>query len=108
VVLSASLGRSRFERKSREEYIVLAACFTARKLSPVYAAFFNGSRRYGFVEGQNLLPDPSGYGLRPEQLASHASELANQKVDVIVCAGDHAIRAAQQATQTIPILGSTP
>ena len=45
------------------------------------------------------MPDPSGYGLRPEQLASHASEIANQKVDVIVGAGDHAIRAAQQATQ---------
>jgi putative ABC transport system substrate-binding protein len=40
-------------------------------------------------------------------LASHASEIVNQKVDVIVCAGDHAIRAAQQATQIIPILGST-
>jgi ABC-type uncharacterized transport system substrate-binding protein len=77
------------------------------RTSPVYAALFNGLRRYGFVEGQNLLTDPNGYGLRPEQLAGHASEIANQKVDVIICAGDHAIRAAQQATQIIPILGST-
>jgi putative ABC transport system substrate-binding protein len=85
----------------------LGSLFYGPRTSPVYAAFFNGLRRYGFVEGQNLLPDPSGYGLRPEQLASHASEIVNQKVDVIVCAGDHAIRAAQQATQIIPILGST-
>ena len=40
-------------------------------------------------------------------LAGHASKFANEKVDVIVCAGDYAIRAAQQATQIIPILGST-
>jgi putative ABC transport system substrate-binding protein len=77
------------------------------RTSPLYAALFNGLRRYGFVEGQNVLADPNGYGLRPEQLAAHASEVVKQRVDVIVCAGDHAIRAAQQATQIIPILGST-
>ena len=85
----------------------LGSLFYGPRTSPVYAAFFNGLRRYGFVEGQNLLPDPNGYGLRPEQLATHASEIVNQRVDVIVCAGDHAIRAAQQATHIIPILGST-
>jgi putative ABC transport system substrate-binding protein len=85
----------------------LGSLFYGPRNSPVYAAFFNGLRRYGCLEGQNLLPDPNGYGLRPEQLATHASEIVNQKVDVIVCAGDYAIRAAQQATQIIPILGST-
>jgi putative tryptophan/tyrosine transport system substrate-binding protein len=77
------------------------------RTSPVYTALFDGLGRYGFVEGQNLLPDPNGYGLRPEQLASHASEIVDLRVDVIVCAWDFAIRAAQKATQIIPILGST-
>jgi putative tryptophan/tyrosine transport system substrate-binding protein len=85
----------------------LGSLFYGPQTSPVYAALFNGLRRYGFVEGQNLLADPDGYGLRPEQLASHASEIVKQKVDVIVCSGDAAIRAAQQATKIIPILGST-
>jgi putative ABC transport system substrate-binding protein len=85
----------------------LGNLFYGPRTSPVYAALFNGLRRYGFVEGQNLLTDPSSYGLRPEQLAGHASKFANEKVDVIVCAGDYAIRASQQATQIIPILGST-
>lgn len=85
----------------------LGSLFYGPRTSPVFGAFFNGVRRYGFVEGQNLLPDPNGYGLRPEQLATHASEIINQRVDVIVCAGDLAIRAAQEATRTIPILGST-
>jgi putative ABC transport system substrate-binding protein len=78
-----------------------------QRTSPVYRAFFEGLRRYGFVEGQNLLADPNGYGLRMEQLADHASEIVKSGVDVIVCSGDAAIRAAQQATKTIPILGST-
>jgi hypothetical protein len=40
----------------------LGSLFYGPRTSPVYAAFFDGLRRYGFVEGQNLLPDPSGYG----------------------------------------------
>jgi putative ABC transport system substrate-binding protein len=75
--------------------------------APVFVAFFEGLRPYGFVEGQNLLTDPNGYGLRTEQFAAHASEIVKQRVDLIMCAGDAAIRAAQQATKIIPILGST-
>jgi putative tryptophan/tyrosine transport system substrate-binding protein len=70
-------------------------------------AFFEGLRQYGFVEGQNLLDDPNGYELRPEQFAGHASEIVKQRVDLIVCAGDDAVRAAQQATKIIPILAGT-
>ena len=70
-------------------------------------AFFEGMRRYGFVEGQNLLDDPNGYELRTEQFAGHASEIVKQGVDLIVCVGDDAIRAAQQATKIIPILAGT-
>jgi putative tryptophan/tyrosine transport system substrate-binding protein len=70
-------------------------------------AFFEGMRRYGFIEGQNLLDDPNGYELRTEQFAGHASEIVKQGVDLIVCVGDDAIRAAQQATKIIPILGGT-
>ena len=69
--------------------------------------FFEGMRQYGFVEGQNLLDDPNGYELRTEQFAGHASEIVKQGVDLIVCVGDDAIRAAQQATKIIPILAGT-
>jgi putative ABC transport system substrate-binding protein len=36
-----------------------------------------------------------------------AVDLVNAKVDVIFCAGEAAVRAAQQATETIPILAIT-
>jgi putative tryptophan/tyrosine transport system substrate-binding protein len=57
-----------------------------------------------FIEGQNLVGDPNGYGLLVDQLAGHASELVKANVDVIISAGDPNVRAAQQATKTIPIL----
>jgi putative ABC transport system substrate-binding protein len=40
-----------------------------------------------------------------EQLAEHASAIVKAQVDVITCGGDPPVRAAQQATKEIPILG---
>ena len=74
------------------------------RTAPWYGALFDELRRLGFIEGQNLSVDEHGYGLRVEQLAEHASALVKGRVDVILAGGDTAIRAAQQATATIPIL----
>ena len=73
---------------------------------PFFDAFFDELRRNGFVEGQNLVNDAHGYGMRDEQFAEHAAELVKAQVDVIIAAGDVAVRAAQQATKTIPILAN--
>jgi len=70
-------------------------------------ALFEELRRRGFVEGQNLTVDPRGYGLRAGQFSEVAVELVDARVDVILAGGNPAIRAAQQATATIPILGVT-
>jgi putative ABC transport system substrate-binding protein len=74
---------------------------------PHAVALFDELRRAGFVEGQNLVVAGRGWEFRIEQFPEMAAELVKTKVDVIVCAGDAAIRAAQQATTTIPILGIT-
>jgi putative ABC transport system substrate-binding protein len=69
---------------------------------------FDELRRHGFIEGQNLMIDPRGFGLRSEQFPEVAVELVKARVDVIFAASaDVAIHAAQQATTTIPILGFT-
>jgi putative tryptophan/tyrosine transport system substrate-binding protein len=76
--------------------------------SPQHAAILEELGRHGFVEGQNLTIDPRGYGLRNEQFPEAAIELAKVPVDVLLALnGNSAIRAAQQATATIPILGMT-
>ena len=74
---------------------------------PFHVTFYEELQRAGFIEGQNLWVDTHGYGLRVEQLADHASEIVKAQVDIFLCVGDAAIRAAQQATKTLPILGLT-
>jgi putative tryptophan/tyrosine transport system substrate-binding protein len=75
--------------------------------APYWLAVFDELRRAGFIEGQNLTIDWHQYGPRVDLIPEFAAELVKAKVDVIVATGDVAIRAAQQATTTIPILGST-
>jgi putative ABC transport system substrate-binding protein len=84
----------------------LGSLHLSPRSAPNHVALFDELRRQGFIDGQNLLVDEHGYGLRVEQLAEHASELVKAQVDVIICAGDAPVRAAQQATKTIPILGN--
>jgi len=74
--------------------------------APHHIAFYEELQRHGFIEGQNLISDASGYGLRLEDLAEHAAEVVKGQVDVIIAAGDAPVRAAQQATKTIPILAN--
>jgi ABC-type uncharacterized transport system substrate-binding protein len=71
-----------------------------------YLALFDELRRAGFAEGQNLLV--AGWESRPERFAERAAELVKAKVDALFCGGGNtAIRAAQQATVTTPIVGLT-
>ena len=75
--------------------------------APYWVAVFDELRRAGFIEGQNLTIDWHQYASRVDLIPELAAELVKAKVDVIVATGDAAIRAVQQATTTIPILGST-
>ena len=69
-----------------------------------YVAFFDGLRRRGFIEGQNLTVEYRAYGQHVDLIPQYAAELVKARVDVIVGSGDEAVRAIQQATKTIPIV----
>jgi putative tryptophan/tyrosine transport system substrate-binding protein len=75
--------------------------------APQHVAMFDELRRLGFIDGQNLTVDSRGFGLRSEQFSEAAVVLVNAPVDVVLAGGNPAIRAAQQATTTIAILGVT-
>src|SRR5262245_7005115 len=56
---------------------------TARpRAIPEYDAFFDELRRNGFIEGQNLIVDARGFGLRYEQFAEIAAALVRSSPDV--------------------------
>ncbi len=67
-------------------------------------AFRQGLRDLGYVEGQNPVIEYRYAEGRAERLPDLAAELVRLKVDVIVAVGTAAIRAAQDATRTIPIV----
>jgi putative ABC transport system substrate-binding protein len=73
--------------------------------APWHVALFDAVKSDGLIAGQNLVVDDQGFGLRVGQLAEHASVIVKAQVDVIHCGGDPPVRAAQQATKEIPILG---
>ena len=72
---------------------------------PQFVSLFDELRRFGFVEGQNVIVDDRGFRSRPEHFAERAVEIVKSGVDVLICGGDAAINAAQQATATVPLLG---
>jgi putative ABC transport system substrate-binding protein len=72
-----------------------------------FVAMFENLRRLGFIEGQNLTVDWHAFALQVDRVSDFAAELVGADVDVILASGDLATRAAQRATQSIPILGTT-
>jgi putative tryptophan/tyrosine transport system substrate-binding protein len=61
-------------------------------------------RDAGYIEGQNILVEYRFAGRSLETLQAQAAELVALKVDALVVVGDLAIRTAQKATTTIPII----
>jgi len=70
-------------------------------------AFFDELRLNGFVEGQNLIVIPGGFGIPNDQIASVVTSLVAASPDVIVSGPELPLRALQQTTRTIPLVGMT-
>jgi putative tryptophan/tyrosine transport system substrate-binding protein len=71
---------------------------------PFLEAFRQGLYDLGYAEGQNLIIEYRYAEGSQERLRDLAAELVRLKVEVIVAGGASAIRAAQHATRTIPIV----
>ena len=69
-----------------------------------FEAFRQGLRDLGYVEGQSIALEYRFAEGKAERLPALAAELVRLKVDVIVADAGAAARAAQHATETIPIV----
>src|SRR2546428_3011095 len=72
--------------------------------SHIVAAFADGLRELGHVEGKNVVFEYRWAEGKPERFAEMAADLVRQRVDVIVASSQAPALAAQRATQTIPIV----
>ena len=67
-------------------------------------AFRQGLHDHGYVNGQNALIEARYAEGASERLPAFAAELVRLKVDVVVASTTAAVRAAHQASSTIPIV----
>ena len=72
--------------------------------APGWQIFFDELGQAGFVEGHNLQIDGRGLGVATASYEKVAVELTKARPDVLMVAGPDAARAAQKATQRIPIV----
>jgi ABC-type uncharacterized transport system substrate-binding protein len=71
---------------------------------PNVEAFRHGLRDLGYIEGKNILIEYRYSDGKNDRMPSLVAEFVKLKVDVLVSGVGPAIRAAQQATKTIPIV----
>jgi len=71
---------------------------------PYVEAFRQGLRDLGYIEGRDFSIEYRGAAGNLDRVPNMVSELVQLKVDVIVAPFPIAIRAAKQATNTIPIV----
>jgi putative ABC transport system substrate-binding protein len=70
----------------------------------LWKAFLDGLREYGWDEGRTILIESRWAQGKFERYPELAAELVALKVELIVAAAPPAVRAAQEATRTIPIV----
>jgi len=69
-----------------------------------YAAFLEGLRELGYVEGKDLIVEPRFAESKPERLPPLVEELLRLKVDAIVATGSPVYRVLQRTTTTLPVV----
>jgi putative ABC transport system substrate-binding protein len=101
IVVSASVAAQAAGKIARVGLLTLnAPAQTVGRL----AAFRDGMRELGYREGRNIVFEDRFAEGRVDRLAALTAELLQANVDVIVTSGYPAIRAAQLASSTIPIV----
>jgi putative ABC transport system substrate-binding protein len=80
----------------------------AESYAQLFAAFLQGLKESGFVEGQNVVIEQHWANDQYDRLPAMAADFVRARVALIVTIGNNlAPRAAQDATGTIPIVFST-
>ena len=104
-VLAAPLARAAQPGGKLHRIGFLAAGSSAdQRLQRFFQAFRSGLAELGYVEGRSIAIESRWAAGRYERLPGLAAELVRLKTDVIVTAAVPAIRAAKDATGTIPIV----
>src|SRR5438552_12339330 len=100
--LLSSMAAAETPAKARRIGLLMST--TPLAASHVVAAFADGLRELGHVEGKNVVFEYRWAEGKPERFAEMTADLLRQRVDVIVASSQAPALAAKRATQTIPIV----
>ena len=100
-----ALGTGTASAPGRERVFRVGVLTPSVRAAPNYDGLFDELRLLGLLEGKNPVFDGRGFAAGFAQFPELATQLVSAGVDAILCGGDAAIRAAQQATRTVPIIG---
>jgi len=104
VALGVAPLAARAQQASKRATIGYLIPATRAAATHLIAAFRQGLRELGYVEGKTVFLEIRYGDAKFERLPELARELVGLKVDVIVTAADPAIAAVIRETQTIPIV----
>ena len=103
VVLLAAPLVGRAQPPAASEKRVAALC-TTRCEGRAFDALRRALREHGWIEGKNLRLDVRGAEGQPGRLRGLADELLAARPDVMVAMAPRPVRAARDATSTVPIV----
>ncbi len=91
-------------RMKRRKFITPQSIGNLTPTAPFYDGLRKGLRELGYVEGKNITIEARWAEGNLDRLPELARELARLNVNVMLVAGDQGLRAAKEATSTIPIV----
>jgi putative ABC transport system substrate-binding protein len=104
IALTVCGARAEAQQSAKVPRIGFLVAGSASSVSARVAAFRQGLRELGYIEGKNIVIEWRFAEGKSERVSALAAELVRLKVDVIVSAGPAATRPAKEATVTIPIV----
>jgi putative ABC transport system substrate-binding protein len=104
VALTACGARAEAQQPKKVPRIGFLNAPPTASISARVAAFQQGLRELGYVEGKNIVIEYRWAEGKAERVPDLAAELVRLKVDVIVSSGPTSTHAAKKATSTIPIV----
>jgi putative ABC transport system substrate-binding protein len=104
ILASFCLAEAQQRTKAMPRIGFIPSTGTSADQSPQFEAFSLGLRDLGYVEGENILIERRYTEGRLDRMPALIDDLVQQRVDVIVAPNNVVIRAAKEATKTIPIV----
>jgi putative ABC transport system substrate-binding protein len=102
--LLTTVSLAKAQQAKKISRIGFLASSSSERIQSRVAAFQQGLRKLGYVEGKNIIMEYRFAAGQFEKLTDLAAELVQLKVDVLVAEGAPAAHAAKNATRTIPIV----